>query len=81
MDVSRYLDSLVSLSHFPYHVPLARVLVCSQSRLTCFLLLDTCTVMDRRLIAGHLYVPRFPFRVVDSSMLTFTACAFPFVVC
>ena len=38
MDVSRYPDSLTSYPCFPYHVPLARVLVCSRSRLMCFLL-------------------------------------------
>ena len=41
----------------------------------------TCTDIDCRLISGYLPVLRFPFCVVDSSVLTVTAYAFPFVVC
>ena len=49
MDVSHSPDSLILYSRFPYHVPPARVLVCSRFRLACFL---TCTVLDRRLVTG-----------------------------
>ena len=61
MDVSRSPDSLTSYPCFPYHMPLARVLVRSHSRLTCFLLLDTRTYTDTRLVTGYLFDSRFPF--------------------
>ena len=70
MDVSRSPDSLTSYSRLPYHVPLARVLVCSRSRLTCFPLLAARTVMDSRLVSGYLFVSRFSFCLVDSSLVS-----------
>ena len=41
----------------------------------------TFTNMDWRLISGYLFVSLFSLCLIDSSMLTFTAYAFPFVVC
>ena len=66
MDVSHSPESLTSYPRFPYHVPLARVLVRSRSRLTCSLLLDTCTFTDARLVIGYSSVSRFSFCVDDS---------------
>ena len=79
MDVPRSLDSLTPYSHFPYHVPPARVLVRSCSRLTCFSLLATHTDMDSRLVPGYLFVSRFPFCLVDSYTYVSRLCISPFV--
>ena len=79
MDMSCYLDSLTLCPRYPYHVPLARVLVRSCSRLLCFLLLDTCTFMDCRLVPGYLFVPCFSFCVDDSSPYISRLRVSPFV--
>ena len=94
MDVSRYPDSLTSYPRLPYHAPLARVLICFlsvlhvSSYLYCYglstrLRLLACLpfpLLYCRLVHLHFSLMPSSFRLVDSSMLTITAYAFPFVV-
>ena len=81
MDVSRVLwNSLISYPRFPYHVPPAHVLVRFRSCLTCSLLLDTCTIMDCRLVTGYLFVSRFPFCIGDSCAYISRLCLSRFVL-
>ena len=58
MDVSCSPASLVSCSHFLYHVPPARVLVRFPFRFKCCL---TCMNVDCRLVSGYLFSLCFPF--------------------
>ena len=76
MDMSRSPDSLISYPRITCHrlvysyapVPVSRVSL-------------TCTNADCRLVSSYLSIPCFSFCLIDSSMLTITAYAFPFVVC
>ena len=77
MDVSCSPDSLISYPGILYHVPLARVLVRSPFRFTCFL---TCTNMDCRLVYRYLFVSRFPFCLVDLYTYVSRLCLSPFVL-
>ena len=70
-------DSPILYSHFLYHVPPARVLVCFLSVLHVSL---TCTSMDCRLVSRYLFVSRFSFRLVDSSTYVSRLCLSPSVL-
>ena len=94
MDVSRSPDPLISYPRFPYHVPPAHVLVRFRSILRVSSYLYRCGLSTRLRLLVCLPFPllccrlvhlRFPltffsFCLVDLSMLTITAYAFPFVV-
>ena len=58
MDVPRDPGSLNSYDSFPYHVLLARILVCLLSRFTCFFVL---LFLDLRLVYPHSSVLCLPF--------------------
>ena len=76
--VTCYPDSLISYprSHITCHQLVYSYVPIPVLRVSSYLY--QCTDMDSRLVSGYLFVSRFPFCLIDSSMLTFTAYTLPF---